>query len=115
RVRAQHPDLRVMVVGSGDGLEPLQRAVNESGHADAFVFTGWVPAEQVPAHLVALDVAVYPYRDTPVKRAKCSGKLHEYMAAGRAIVTNAVGQNLEYFEHMRSGYLARPGDVEDFA
>src|SRR5207237_8036222 len=114
RVRAQHPDLRVMVVGSGDGLEPLQRAVNESGHADAFVFTGWVPAEQVPAHLVALDVAVYQYRDTPVKRAKCSGKLHEYMATGRDIVTNAVGQKLEYFEQMHSSCLDSQGVVAEY-
>jgi glycosyltransferase involved in cell wall biosynthesis len=34
---------------------------------------------------------------------------------GKAIVTHRVGQNVEYLEHGRSGILAQPGSVGEFA
>lgn len=108
-------EVRVLVAGEGEGLGDLKREINCRGLDKYFVFSGRVPHDSALLYLSIVDVAIYPYRDTPVKRAKCSAKIHDYMAAGKVIVTNAVGQNLEYIEHMRSGYLARPGDVVDFA
>jgi glycosyltransferase involved in cell wall biosynthesis len=37
------------------------------------------------------------------------------MAAGLAVVADDVGQVGEYIEHLVSGYLVRPGEVEPFA
>jgi glycosyltransferase involved in cell wall biosynthesis len=82
---------------------------------DTVHFTGWIEHQHVPAYLAAADIAIYPYRDTLINRAKCSIKILEYMAMGKAIVTTRVGQNLEYLEHGQSGILAEPGDAGAFA
>jgi glycosyltransferase involved in cell wall biosynthesis len=107
------PAARLVIVGTGEGLERLVRRVRERG-LKSVLFAGWVDHEEVPAYLAAADVALYPYRDSLVNRAKCSIKILEYMAMGKAIVTHRVGQNVEYLENGRSGILAEPGSVDEF-
>jgi glycosyltransferase involved in cell wall biosynthesis len=63
----------------------------------------------------ASDVAAFPYPDDPVHRAKCSARITDYMAMERAVLTSAVGQNLEYIIDGESGLLAAPDDEIDFA
>ncbi|MBL7199269.1 MAG: glycosyltransferase family 4 protein [Anaerolineae bacterium] len=115
RVLVQIPTARLAIVGAGDGLAPLRSLVADEGLDGTVLFTGWVEHHLVPAYLAAADVAIYPYRDSLINRAKCSIKILEYMAMGQAIVTHRVGQNVEYLEHEQSGILADPGDVEGFA
>jgi glycosyltransferase involved in cell wall biosynthesis len=114
QVRDRVPDARMVIVGTGDGLDRLQALATELRLDDAVIFTGWIDHLKVPAYLAAADVAIYPYRDSLVNRAKCSIKILEYMTMGKAIITHRVGQNLEYLEHGRSGILAEPGDVKEF-
>lgn len=63
----------------------------------------------------ACDVAAFPYPDDPVHRAKCSARIVDYMAMGKAVLTSAVGQNLEYIVDGESGVLVAPGDAQEFA
>jgi glycosyltransferase involved in cell wall biosynthesis len=115
QVLAHVPDAKLVIVGTGEGLAALKSGVTELGLGNTVVFAGWVDHDRVPAYLSAADVAIYPYRDTLVNRAKCSIKILEYMTMGKAIVTHRVGQNSEYLEHRRSGFLAEPGNVDEFA
>jgi glycosyltransferase involved in cell wall biosynthesis len=73
-------------------------------------FTGWLPVEQLPIHFAVADVAVYPYDDTLMNRTKCSVKLIDLLAAGLAVVADAVGQNVEYLQNGESGVLTPPAD-----
>jgi glycosyltransferase involved in cell wall biosynthesis len=115
QVLGRIPEARLVVVGAGDGLAHLRSLTAELDLGEVVTFTGWIDQQDIPAYLAAADVAIYPYRDTLVNRAKCSIKILEYMAMGKAIVTSRVGQNIEYIEHGRSGILAEPGDVDAFA
>lgn len=63
----------------------------------------------------ASDVAAFPYPDDAVHRAKCSARITDYMAMERAVLTSAVGQNMEYIVDGESGLLAAPDDNVDFA
>ena len=63
----------------------------------------------------ACDVAAFPYPDDAVHRAKCSARIVDYMAMGRAVLTSAVGQNREYIVDGESGLLAAPSNEADFA
>lgn len=63
----------------------------------------------------ASDVAAFPYPDNAVHRAKCSARITDYMAMERAVLTSAVGQNMEYIVDGESGLLAAPDDNVDFA
>lgn len=113
--RRQAPDAMLAIVGDGTGLAAVRAEAERLGLNDCVRFPGWVQAADMPAMLAAADVAVYPYRDTLINRSKCSIKILEYMAAGKAIVTHRVGQNVEYLEHMQSGWLCEPGDEAGFA
>jgi len=109
------PGVRLVVVGTGDGLPALQAQVQRSGLAGRVIFTGWIEPRQVAPYLAAADVAVAPYRDTLINRAKCSAKIIYYMVMGKPIVSSRVGQNLEYLDEGRAGLLTEPGDARDFA
>jgi glycosyltransferase involved in cell wall biosynthesis len=106
--RLQHPRMRLVVVGSGAMLEPLERLIGELGQQDHCVF---VPSTtEVPKWLGAIDIFVLP----SVSEA-LSNSLMEAMACGCAAVASNVGGNGELIEHGERGLLFRAGDAEDLA
>ncbi len=109
------PDLRFVILGTGDGVPALRADIARRGLDRAVILTGWMDHARVPDYLAAADLAIYPYRDSLINRAKCAGKIVEYMAMGLPIVASRVGQNVEYIEHGTSGLLAEPGDADSFA
>jgi glycosyltransferase involved in cell wall biosynthesis len=112
RLQPEIPQLRLVIAGTGDGLPALQALVKQRKMEAIVSFPGWIDPPRVPQTLAEASVAVYPYRDTLVNRAKCSAKLIAYMAAGLPIVASRVGQNAEYIEHGLSGWLVEPGDID---
>ena len=117
RLVAQEPRVRLLVVGEGlFGEEAeLDELLTAAGLADYAVFTGWVEAERLPGYFAAADVAIFPYDDTLINRAKCSVKLTELLAAGVPVVADAIGQNTEYIVDGESGLLVSPEDDAAFA
>jgi glycosyltransferase involved in cell wall biosynthesis len=116
-VRERVPDAHLIIVGGGlrGEEEAMFAEAGRAGLADAITHLPWVEWAELPATLAAGDVAILPYDDTLLNRAKCSVKTLDLMVAARAIVADAVGQNAEYLEHGTSGLLAPPGDVAAFA
>ena len=114
RVVARVPEARLLVVGRGffGEEETLERKMAERGLGEHLVYAGFVGEKDLPIHLAAGDVALFPLDDRLTNRAKCSAKLIELMVAGRAIVADAVGENREVLVHRVSGWLTPPGDVE---
>ena len=117
RVLAGVPEARLLVVGKGlfGEEERLLALAEEADLAQRVIYAGWVEPEELPGVFAAADVAICPYDDTLVNRARCAVKLVDLMAAGLPIVADDVGQNGEYIEHGVSGLLIEPGDVEAFA
>lgn len=110
-VHSRIPSARLLLVGSGfRGEEAVFTAkLNRHGLARALTHVAWAPRARLAATLALGDVAILPYDDTLVNRAKCSVKSLDLMAAERAVVAEAVGQNTAYFEHNVSGVLIEPG------
>lgn len=117
RLTALVPGARLLVVGQGLRGEErdLMTETQVAGLAKRVVYVGWVPEDKLTDFFAAADVAMYPYDDTLINRAKCSVRLTDLMAAGVPVVADAVGQNAAYLEHGGSGWLVRPGDVDAFA
>jgi glycosyltransferase involved in cell wall biosynthesis len=109
------PDIRIVVVGTGDGVPVLQEQARRAGLAERVVFAGWVDHQRTPVYLATADLALYPYRDTLINRAKSPSKITMYMAMGKPIVASAVGENVEYLAGGRAGLLVAPGDARAFA
>ncbi len=111
------PAVRVLVVGKGrrGEEEQLLRAAAELGFARALHLAGWVEPARIPDYLAVGDVALYPFDDNLVNRAKCPAKLTELLRAGVPVVADRVGQIAEYIEAGSTGILCDPGAWQEMA
>ncbi len=114
RAIASHPSLRWVLIATGDGLASLEASIRQAGIGVHVQRCGFMPHDELVERLVAADVAIYPYRDSNINRAKCSGKVIDYMACGKPMVVSDVGMNGVYIQHGRNGLLTPPGDAEAF-
>jgi len=117
RVVVAEPRARLFAVGEGlFGEEAdLDEMLDAAGLAEHAVFTGWVENGRLPDYFAACDVAMFPYDDTLINRAKCSVKLIDLLTAGLPVVADAVGQNKEYIADGETGLLVGPEDDAAFA
>ncbi len=116
-VGTEIPQARFLWVGESllGGGERLTQALEGKGWGERFHATGWVQGEALWGYLCRAQVALYPYEDNLINRAKCSVKLLDLMAAGVPVVADDVGENREHLEDGVSGFLVRGGRPEDFA
>ncbi|MDD2308638.1 MAG: glycosyltransferase family 4 protein [Desulfuromonadaceae bacterium] len=108
------PEVRFLIVGQGrcGEEELLRRAADAGGFSAALVMAGWTEAELLPGLLAAGDLAVYPFDDNLVNRAKCPAKLTELLRSGIPVVADRVGQIPEYLTPELQSQLCTPGDVQ---
>lgn len=102
-VLAARPDVRVLIAGDGDLMQPLQSQAAALGIADRILFAGH--RDDVPDLLGAIDVFCISsiYEGTPLT-------LFEAMAAGKTIVSTAVDGCREVLEDGATGLLVPPRD-----
>lgn len=115
RLAQQDLSLHFLIVGEGlfqEDEEHFYHLAVQRGLNSRLVHAGWVPEERLGDYFAAADVAVYPFDDTLVNRAKCAVKLVDLLAAGVPVVAEAVGQNVEYIRHRETGLLVPSGDTE---
>ncbi|HEY74656.1 MAG TPA: glycosyltransferase family 4 protein [Thermoflexia bacterium] len=117
RVRARIPSARLLVVGKGlfGEEDDLLRESRRAGLGDAVEYVGWVEPHRLGAVFSRAALAIYPFDDTLVNRAKCPVKLLDLLAAGMPVVAEAVGEVREAIRHGETGWLVEPGDVERLA
>lgn len=113
-VHRRVPQARFLVVGKGrrNEEEELVAASLKQGFQEALVLAGWVEPAELPDYLAAGDLAIYPFADTLVNRAKCPAKLTELLRAGVPVVADRVGQIPEYVAPELHGLLCEP-DARD--
>jgi glycosyltransferase involved in cell wall biosynthesis len=115
RIQRRVPDAHLLVVGEGLNAQEAQIAAALAPLGDAVVRAGFVPFAAVPAYLRAADVAIVPFDDTLINRAKCSVKTLDLLAVGQAVVATAVGENQYAIRHHETGLLVPPGDPDALA
>ncbi len=117
RVRQELGDVKLLVVGKGEFGEEkeLETQAEKEGLRDSIVFAGWIKPKDLPTYFGIGDVAIYPFEDTNLNKAKCPGKLVELMLAGKAIVADNVGQITEYILADKTGFLVEPNNNKMFA
>jgi glycosyltransferase involved in cell wall biosynthesis len=84
------------------------------GIARHIIPTGWVSDEDYPRYLASADVCFCPLEDSRNDRARWPAKVLDYLTAGRATVTNEVGEVADLFQKRPVGVLAGHGS-EEFA
>jgi glycosyltransferase involved in cell wall biosynthesis len=84
--RTNRPNLKVVIVGDGEGRTHLEKAAGER-LGESVKLTGRVPRDQIPDYLAAMDVASLPQSVDQVGSFRYTTKLSEYLAAGLPVVT----------------------------
>jgi len=102
--RAAVPTARLLLVGPRNS--EATRLVRDLGLADHVVDFGPQPFSEIPTFLGAADVLLLPMSDNLMNRARGPIKLGDYLASGRAIVANPVGDLVDVFRRDEVGILA---------
>jgi glycosyltransferase involved in cell wall biosynthesis len=109
--RRSVPDALLLLVGPRN--REAERLIAELGLSGAVHSTGTIPFARVPVAMGAADVLLLPYSNTLTNRARGPIKLGDYLAAGRAVLANPVGDLVEVFQADDVGVLA-PDDAEGY-
>ncbi|MEL6169583.1 MAG: glycosyltransferase family 4 protein [Pseudomonadota bacterium] len=106
-LKAEHPDMRLVLVGDGPEAATLRSKAQELGVADITDFTGYLSQTAVSERLVTSDIFVLPSfaEGVPVV-------LMEAMAASRPVIAPHVAGVPELVEEGVSGHLVSPGDLD---
>ncbi len=92
RILSRRRDVTFVVVGGGDRLNQAKEFAEELNLPEHVRFTGAVPHREVSEYLAAADIAVACFENNEQTTCKSPLKLAEYMASGKAIVANGVGE-----------------------
>lgn len=102
------PPVRLLLVGDGPELPSVLARAERAGLGDVVEHTGAVDADDVPALLAGVDVAMAPY---PTGEHYFSPlKVFEYLAAGVPVVASAVAELPALLVDGEEALLVPPGD-----
>jgi len=107
-VYGNNPNTRLLLVGDGDERSKLEELAQESGVADAVIFTGF---QQDTAKLMSL-IDVYLLSSFS---EGTSMTLLEAMSSGTCSIVTGVGGNVELIEHGVSGIVVKSEDTSALA
>lgn len=114
----KNPQTKFLMVGPY--FSGAKRLVEQLALTHAFVFSGAVPYNRVPAYMNAADILVAPYNPDRVSVRRRYGigsplKLFEYLATGKPVVASSLEIIRQVIVNGETGLLARPGDPNDIA
>lgn len=109
-LQTQRPDARLLVIGVGERGEEheLARLAARAGVGEQLDQRGWADQSMIAAAFAVADVALAPFADTLMNRAKGMAKLLQLLHAGLPVVASRVGQAAEYITHGQTGLLVPP-------
>ena|GEM_PF-2432372 len=113
------PDVKYVIIG--DHRDPnrtrdvWEKKVKQKGLEKNFIFLGRKPREEIPKYVLCANVCLDSFPDEPYYAAAHPIKLLEYGACGKPIVATKVSETANLITHGKYGYLAKPGDVNEYA
>lgn len=117
-VSRKYPNLRLLVIGKApDKNETNNNSLlaKNLGVGEKVVFTGTVPAAEMPQMLTDATILALDRPDSLQAKHGFPTKLGEYLLTGNPVVVTAVGDIPMFIENGISGMVAEPSNSEDFA
>jgi glycosyltransferase involved in cell wall biosynthesis len=110
RLAADYQDARLVIVGTGDGLELYRALAAQAGLADRVTFTGYVASAELAQYYKLATVFAMPSTD----RSEGFGMVYaEASAVGTAVIGARVGGVPFAVRHNQTGLLVPPRSVDD--
>lgn len=112
KLRAENLSVKLIVVGEGDLKVGYQKLAGELNISEYVVFAGWVDNKSLAKYYSLADVFVLP---STVSTESFGIVIAESQACGvPGVVSNWPGSR-ETLKNNATGYIVRPGDVDDLA
>lgn len=102
--------VKFLVIGSGEGEQPLRELVRHLGLENDVLFLGDIPHKEIPKYLKISDVFVRPSRSEGL-----GNSFIEAMAAGVPVIGTMVGGIPDFLEDGKTGLVVKVDDPEDLA
>ncbi|HEY8351173.1 MAG TPA: TIGR04063 family PEP-CTERM/XrtA system glycosyltransferase [Sphingomonadales bacterium] len=115
QIREKLPNARLLLVGGGPEDARLRALAQEMGVADAVLFTGRVPHNEVDRYYSLVDLFVYPRKSMRLTDLVTPLKPLEAMAEMRMLAASDVGGHRELIRDGFNGHLFRADDPADLA
>lgn len=110
KVKAIHPDVRLLIVGDGTLRGQMEQQVQTSGISDSVEFVGRQPQEALPQYYDRIDILLMPSRSEGFGLTAIEG-----MARGCVVVASRVGGLPEVVREGEVGLLHESENIEDLA
>ena len=112
---AGNTDIRCLIVGDGMSREPLEALIQRENLADAFVFCGSVPAQEIPRWTGIADALFAGLAKTENLGLTVPAKITSYFAAGRPMLVAADEEAARVSEESGAAFVSSAGDAEALA
>lgn len=97
QVRDRIPGLQFRVFGAGEAIDSLAQLVIDLGLKDMVHLGGFIPIDQVPAHIAGADLGVVPYRQNAFTDMLYPTKAFEYIVMGIPVILSRTSAMSELF------------------
>jgi PEP-CTERM/exosortase A-associated glycosyltransferase len=104
------PNVRLLLAGGGRQENSIRKLVTDMGMEEYVLFSGRVPAEDMPMYYALADVMIYPRLSNRLTEMVTPLKPLEAMAQRTPVVASDVGGHRELIDDGRTGFLFPHGD-----
>jgi len=92
QVFQKEPQARLLLIGDGERKKEFQKLAKKLGISEKIIWTGLVPKEKVVDFVSLSDICLVYYQDRKANYFRTSLKLREYLALGKKVVCNDIGE-----------------------
>ena len=108
------PELRFVIIGEGADRAKLEQEATQRGLTN-LIFRDFVPHDEIPSYLAALDVGIVHLRPHDVFKTVIPSKIFEFMAMGTPMIYGVEGCSAEIVKKAGAGYCIPSGDPQAMA
>lgn len=113
-----HPEVKLYIIGQTPFKEDKSgniALIQSLGLDDKIIFTGLVPASEMPSYLCGAEVLALDRPDNIQAKYGFATKMGEYLLSERPVVVTKVGDFPLFLKDGESALLANPADASDFS
>jgi glycosyltransferase involved in cell wall biosynthesis len=98
-------DWNLILIGKGDYLQDFKLTLGNAGLERRLIETGYVPHEETPRYLAAMDLLVLPSETQPNWKEQFGRVIPEAMACGTPVVGSDSGEIPNLIKRSRGGLV----------
>jgi glycosyltransferase involved in cell wall biosynthesis len=108
-IRDSIPDIKFLIIGSGDYQKQLGALTVELGIANSVQFLGRKSHAELASYLSIADIGVATYKRWKFVEYASSLKVREYLAAGLAVIASSIGEMRDIVLDSGAGQVVEDG------